>query len=66
MRVVHAIKSKTFCCSGQDSTESFEDVGHSEDARELMEEYFIGVVAGVSRINANKLFVTWGNQFFYL
>jgi len=31
---------------GQDSTESFEDVGHSEDARELMEDYFIGVVAG--------------------
>lgn len=27
---------------GQDATESFEDVGHSSDARELMKEYYIG------------------------
>jgi len=28
--------------AGQDSTESFEDVGHSTDARELMKDYYIG------------------------
>ncbi|XP_019629801.1 PREDICTED: cytochrome b5-like isoform X1 [Branchiostoma belcheri] len=28
--------------SGKDGTEAFEDVGHSEDARELMENYLIG------------------------
>ncbi|CAH1269683.1 CYB5A [Branchiostoma lanceolatum] len=28
--------------AGKDGTESFEDVGHSEDARELMENYLIG------------------------
>ena len=25
-----------------DSTENFEDVGHSSDAREMLEEYYIG------------------------
>ena len=28
--------------AGKDSTESFEDVGHSTDARELMKDYLIG------------------------
>jgi len=43
---------------GQDSTESFEDVGHSEDARELMEEYFIGVVAGTENKPKKEKVVT--------
>ena len=28
--------------AGSDSTENFEDVGHSSDAREMLEEYLIG------------------------
>ena len=28
--------------AGQDSTEAFEDVGHSTDAREMLSEYLIG------------------------
>jgi cytochrome b involved in lipid metabolism len=28
--------------AGQDSTEPFEDVGHSTDARDMMKEYLIG------------------------
>lgn len=28
--------------AGQDSSESFEDVGHSEDAREMLKQYHIG------------------------
>lgn len=28
--------------AGKDATESFEDVGHSTDARELMKEHLIG------------------------
>ena len=28
--------------AGQDSTEAFEDVGHSTDAREMLKEYLIG------------------------
>ena len=30
--------------AGVDSTENFEDVGHSSDAREMLEEYYIGDV----------------------
>ena len=33
------------CLAGKDATESFEDVGHSIDARELQKNYIIGVVA---------------------
>ena len=29
--------------AGLDSTENFEDVGHSSDAREMLEEYYIGL-----------------------
>ncbi|KAJ3373046.1 Cytochrome b5 [Allomyces arbusculus] len=32
--------------AGADSTEGFEDVGHSEDARELLQKYYIGEVEG--------------------
>ncbi|XP_022059043.1 cytochrome b5 isoform X2 [Acanthochromis polyacanthus] len=30
--------------AGADATESFEDVGHSTDAREMLQQYFIGEV----------------------
>ncbi|XP_020270110.1 cytochrome b5-like isoform X2 [Asparagus officinalis] len=30
--------------TGRDSTEDFEDAGHSSDARKLMEEFFIGEI----------------------
>jgi cytochrome b involved in lipid metabolism len=41
MMVCHIINK--FCVSvGGDATESFEDVGHSSDARELMKDYKIG------------------------
>lgn len=30
--------------SGKDATESFEDVGHSTDAREMMKDYLIGEI----------------------
>ena len=34
--------------AGGDSSEAFEDVGHSQDARDLMEDYFVGDVHPVS------------------
>lgn len=34
--------------AGKDATESFEDVGHSTDARELMQEHLIGSLPEVS------------------
>jgi len=33
--------------SGKDATESFEDVGHSTDAREMMKDYLIGEIEEV-------------------
>ncbi|CDK26067.1 unnamed protein product [Kuraishia capsulata CBS 1993] len=33
-------------CGGTDSTEPFDDIGHSEDAKEMLEGMKIGVVAG--------------------
>lgn len=30
--------------AGRDATESFEDVGHSTDAREMLKQYYIGEV----------------------
>ena len=32
---------------GRDSTENFEDVGHSTDAREMLTQYFVGELAEV-------------------
>ena len=29
-------------CAGVDATEGFEDVGHSADARELLQDYLVG------------------------
>lgn len=34
--------------AGADATESFEDVGHSTDAREMLQQYFIGELHMVS------------------
>ncbi|XP_027039713.1 cytochrome b5 isoform X2 [Pocillopora verrucosa] len=36
--------------AGGDATENFEDVGHSSDARELMEQYLVGELAEEDRI----------------
>ena len=38
--------------AGIDSTEGFEDVGHSSDAREMLKEYLIGELQEVKK---NKL-----------
>ena len=32
--------------AGGDASEEFEDIGHSEDARKIMEEYLIGEIEG--------------------
>ena len=40
--VVQYIHIKFLFVTGRDATESFEDVGHSVDARELMKDYLVG------------------------
>lgn len=42
----HTIKPNQF----KDATESFEDVGHSMDARDLMKKYQIGVLVNQMHI----------------
>ena len=48
-----------YCSTGGNSTESFEDVGHSADARELMKDYEIGelheVCCNITWLNIIKL-----------
>ncbi|KAH7660636.1 Cytochrome b5 domain-containing protein [Dioscorea alata] len=42
--------------TGKDSTEEFEDAGHSKSARELMQEYFIGEIDSSPIIPELKIF----------
>jgi len=39
--------------AGYDATESFEDIGHSSDARELMKQYKVGELVEVRMMFAN-------------
>lgn len=34
--------TKLLAFSGSDATEAFEDIGHSDDARDIMKKYLIG------------------------
>lgn len=34
--------------AGRDATEAFEDVGHSDEAREILDKYIVGVGPVVS------------------
>jgi len=48
--------------AGKDATESFEDVGHSTDARELMNEYKIGELTEEDKAKTKKIKEkTWGD-----
>ncbi|CAH8574489.1 unnamed protein product [Schistosoma turkestanicum] len=40
--------------AGDYGTEPFEDVGHSSDAREIMEQYYIGEIAPADRERKSK------------
>lgn len=40
--------------AGGDGSESFEDVGHSSDARELMKDYYIGELAEEDKFNSSS------------
>lgn len=35
---------KKISAAGKDATEEFEDIGHSDEAREMMKKYYIGKV----------------------
>ncbi|XP_040568699.1 cytochrome b5 [Lepeophtheirus salmonis] len=45
---------------GMDSTEAFEDVGHSSDAREMMKDYLIGELSETDRKGSSSTGIkTW-------
>ncbi|XP_013740383.2 cytochrome b5-like [Brassica napus] len=46
-----------FALAGKDATIDFEDVGHSEDARELMKEYYIGEIDSSTTVPATRTYV---------
>ncbi|XP_002122197.2 cytochrome b5 [Ciona intestinalis] len=50
--------------AGQDATESFEDVGHSSDAREMQKDYYIGELHPDDQFteNSRNKYVTLGNE----
>lgn len=50
--------------AGLDATESFEDVGHSTDAREMLQQYFIGEVHMDDRNkeNSKEIFITTSGE----
>lgn len=48
IRQLAIVFSIVFIVTGRDATEAFEDVGHSNDARELMKDYLIGELHPVS------------------
>lgn len=41
--------------AGRDATEAFEDVGHSDEAREILEKYLVGVCDDVSVSTAHAI-----------
>ncbi|MFQ6619856.1 hypothetical protein Gotur_001052 [Gossypium turneri] len=41
--------------SGKDETQDFEDVGHSDDARNMMKKYYIGEVDSTTVPPSNKI-----------
>jgi cytochrome b involved in lipid metabolism len=36
---------------GKDASEPFEDIGHSDEARELLEKYYIGELDATSAVS---------------
>ncbi|XP_014488146.1 PREDICTED: cytochrome b5 isoform X2 [Dinoponera quadriceps] len=49
--------------NGQDATEAFEDIGHSTDARQLMETFKIGELVEEEKVkDAKKKSIYWSND----
>ncbi|CAK1601523.1 unnamed protein product [Parnassius mnemosyne] len=45
--------------AGKDATENFEDVGHSLDAKELMQKFLIGELVDEDKTNVKKRNINW-------
>ncbi|XP_077839840.1 cytochrome b5 type B isoform X2 [Macaca mulatta] len=49
--------------AGVDASESFEDVGHSSDAREMLKQYYIGDIHPVRTISASNPYAEKTTQY---
>lgn len=45
--------------AGKDGSEAFEDVGHSSDAREMMQKYKIGEIVEAERKPVKEKITDW-------
>lgn len=45
----------TCCVSGKDATDDFDDVGHSSNAKEIMQQYYVGEI-DMSTIPKKKMY----------
>ncbi|KAI5949402.1 CYB5 [Candida jiufengensis] len=41
-------------CAGTDATEAFEDIGHSDEAHEILEKLFIGNLKGAKPVETKR------------
>lgn len=48
---------------GKDATESFEDIGHSDEAREILEKYLIGELDEAVSV---KTMIDFGSCYWYV
>ncbi|KAJ1731669.1 hypothetical protein LPJ61_002418 [Coemansia biformis] len=48
--------------AGRDATEAFEDIGHSEDARDMLKDFFIGVLEGEAPTAATQAGSSAGSE----
>lgn len=48
---------------GKDATESFEDIGHSDEAREILEKYLIGELDEAVSV---KMMIDFGSCYWYV
>lgn len=48
--------------SGNDATEAFEDVGHSTDAREMMNKFKVGELVEEDKVKTEKKFPNWSSD----
>lgn len=50
---MHVLTKSFFPFLGKDATESFEDIGHSDEAREILEKYYVADLDEAVSLYAN-------------
>ncbi|KAG2180904.1 hypothetical protein INT43_008484 [Umbelopsis isabellina] len=53
-RLMHILTKHFSSFLGKDATESFEDIGHSDEAREILEKYYVADLDEASKTQVKK------------